>query len=105
MHRRAAPLAWPLLVDRWSTDRMTESSSASTQTPLVEGRLPRPFSSRVHVDISALTHTGHRRSNNEDQFFVAKATRSLETLMTSLPPGDVPDRVDEPVSYTHLRAH
>jgi PPM family protein phosphatase len=74
---------------------MTESSSASTQTPLVEGRLPRPFSSRVHVDVSALTHTGHRRPNNEDQFFVAKATRALETLMTSLPPGDVPDRADE----------
>jgi len=74
---------------------MTESSSASTQTPLVEGRLPRPFSSRVHVDVSALTHTGHRRPNNEDQFFVAKATRALVTLMTSLPPGDVPDRTDE----------
>jgi PPM family protein phosphatase len=74
---------------------MTESSSASTQIPLAEGRLPRPFSSRVHVDISALTHTGHRRPNNEDQFLVAKATRALETLMTSLPPGDVPDRVDE----------
>jgi PPM family protein phosphatase len=74
---------------------MTESSSASTQTPLSEGRLPPPFSSRVHVDISALTHTGHRRPNNEDQFFVAKATRAFETLMTSVPPGDVPDRVDE----------
>ena len=74
---------------------MTESSSASTQIPLAEGRLPRPFSSRVHVDISALTDTGHRRPNNEDQFLVAKATRALETLMTSLPPGDVPDRVDE----------
>src|SRR6185503_2266477 len=37
----------------------------------------------------------HRRPNNEDQFFVAKATRALETLMTSLPPGDVPDRTDE----------
>jgi protein phosphatase len=58
-------------------------------------RSARPFSSSVHVDISALTHTGHRRPNNEDQFFVAKATRALETLMTSLPPGDVPDRTDE----------
>ena len=57
--------------------------------------MPRPFSSLVHVDVSALTHTGHRRSNNEDQFFVAKATRALETVMTSLPPGDVPDRADE----------
>jgi protein phosphatase len=73
---------------------MTESSSASTHKPLVEAR-HRPFSSLVHVDISALTHTGHRRENNEDQFFVAKVTRALETLMTSLSPGDVPDRADE----------
>ena len=73
---------------------MTESSS-STHLPLVEARTPRPFSSLVHVDISALTHSGHRRSNNEDQFFVAKATRAWETVMTSLPPGDVPVRADE----------
>jgi PPM family protein phosphatase len=73
---------------------MTESSSASTHKPLVEAR-HRPFSSLVQVDISALTHTGHRRANNEDQFFVAKITRALETLMTSLSSGDVPDRADE----------
>jgi serine/threonine protein phosphatase PrpC len=73
---------------------MTESSSASTHRPLVDSR-HRPFSSLVHVDISALTHTGHRRDNNEDQFFVAKVSRALETLMTSLSPGDVPDRADE----------
>jgi len=74
---------------------MTDSSSTSTHTPVVETRSPRPFSSLVHVDVSALTHTGYRRSNNEDQFFAARVTRSLETVMTSLPPGDVPDRADE----------
>ena len=73
---------------------MTEISSASTHRPLVDSR-HRPFSSLVHVDISALTHTGLRRENNEDQFFVAKVTRALETVMTSLAPGDVPDRADE----------
>ena len=73
---------------------MTESSSASTHRPLVETG-HRPFSSLVHVDINALTHTGHRRENNEDQFFVARVTRALETLMTSLSAGDVPDRADE----------
>ena len=73
---------------------MTESSSAATHRPLVETG-HRPFSSLVHVDINALTHTGHRRENNEDQFFVARVTRALETLMTSLSAGDVPDRADE----------
>jgi protein phosphatase len=38
------------------------------------------------------------RTNNEDQFFVTKATRSLETMLTSLPAGDVPERADE-VNY------
>ena len=73
---------------------MAESSSASNPRPLVDSR-HRPFSSLVHVDIGALTHTGHRRENNEDQFFVAKVTRALQTVMTSLAPGDVPDRADE----------
>ena len=73
---------------------MAESSSASNHRQLVDSR-HRPFSSLVHVDISALTHTGHRRENNEDQFFVATVTRALETVMTSLAPGDVPDRADE----------
>jgi PPM family protein phosphatase len=72
-----------------------KNSSAPTDTPMAQVRAPRPFSSLVHVDINALTHTGYRRPNNEDQYFVAKATRALETLMTSLPPGDVPERADE----------
>ena len=75
---------------------MTKISTASSNvTPSAPTRQLRSFSSLVRVDISALTHTGHRRGNNEDQFFVAKATRALETLVTSLPPGDVPTREDE----------
>ena len=73
---------------------MTEIPSASTHRPLVDSR-HRSFSSLVHVDVSALTHTGHHRENNEDQFFVAKVTRALETVMTSLPPGEVPDHAAE----------
>jgi protein phosphatase len=39
------------------------------------------------------------RPNNEDQFFVSKQTRSLETMLSSLPAGDVPERVDD---FTYL---
>jgi hypothetical protein len=39
--------------------------------------------------VSALSHAGHLRENNEDQFFVTKMSRALETMHTSLPPGDV----------------
>ena len=72
---------------------MTKRSSASTDVqPLVAAR---PVSSPVRVDVSALTHPGHVRTNNEDHFFVTKATRALETMVTSLPAGDVPERADE----------
>ncbi len=66
--------------------------------PPVAVRPFQPFSSLVRIDVSALSHPGHVRTNNEDQFFVTKATRSLETMLTSLPAGDVPERADE-VNY------
>ena len=52
-------------------------------------------SSLVRVDVAADTHTGLVRSNNEDQYFVAKLTRCMETVLSSLGPDDVPDRADE----------
>jgi serine/threonine protein phosphatase PrpC len=57
-----------------------------------------PFSSLVRLDVSGLTHPGRVRPNNEDQFLVARLTRSMETLVASLSPPDVPDRADE-VNY------
>ena len=80
---------------------MTKTSSASSHfQPLIAAR---PFSSPVRVDVSALTHPGHVRANNEDHFFVTKATRALETMLTSLPAGDVPERADE-VNYVMVVA-
>jgi protein phosphatase len=52
-------------------------------------------STLVRVDVAAATHTGLVRSNNEDQFFVARLTRRLETVLSSLRPGGLPDRADE----------
>ena len=37
-------------------------------TPAV--RPYKPFSSLVRIDVSAVSHPGHVRPNNEDQFFV-----------------------------------
>ncbi len=71
------------------------SSATKNGTPSTGTQPRRPFSSLVRVDVGALTHVGHCRDNNEDQFFVAKITRALETVATSLPPGDVPERADE----------
>jgi protein phosphatase len=56
------------------------------------------FSSLVRVDISAQSHPGYHRANNEDQFYVARLGRTLRTLMTSLPGGEVPEEAEE-VNY------
>lgn len=62
-----------------------------------------PISALVQVDVSALSHVGHHRDNNEDHFLVTKASRSLQTITTSLPDGDIPPQVDE-VNYVMVVA-
>ena len=62
-----------------------------------------PVSALVHVDVSALSHKGHHRENNEDHFLVTKASRSLQTITTSLPDGDIPPQVEE-VNYVMVVA-
>jgi protein phosphatase len=61
----------------------------------------RPLSSLVRIDVDARSHPGHHRANNEDQFFVTRLGRTLETLVTSLPAGDVPERTEE-VNYAMI---
>ena len=63
----------------------------------------KPFSSLVQIDVSALSHTGLLRENNEDQFCVTRMSRVHETLLTSLPAGDVPERAEE-VNYVMIVA-
>jgi serine/threonine protein phosphatase PrpC len=43
------------------------------------------------------------RPNNEDQFFVTRLSRSMETMLSSLPPGEIPARADE-VNYVMIVA-
>jgi protein phosphatase len=80
---------------------MTER--ASTSEPQSIGESGPPLSSRVRLDVHAQSHPGLHRPNNEDQFFVARLSRALETLMTSLPTGDVPARTEE-VNYVMVVA-
>jgi len=62
-----------------------------------------PFSSLVRIDVSAQSHPGYRRPNNEDHFFVTRLGRTLQTLITSLPAGDVPEFTEE-VNYVMIVA-
>jgi protein phosphatase len=55
----------------------------------------RPFSTTVRVDVHGLSDPGKVRARNEDHFIVTRIGRYLETTMTSLPPGEVPERAEE----------
>ena len=81
---------------------MTAHTSTAGSHPAVVGP-SHPFSSLVRVDVSAQSHTGLRRTNNEDHFFVTRLGRTLQTLITSLPAGDVPELTEE-VNYVMIVA-
>ena len=55
----------------------------------------RPFSSTCRVDVSGLSHPGKVRARNEDHFIVTRIGRYLETVLTSLPSGEVPERAED----------
>ena len=58
--------------------------------------LARPcLESMAQVDLGALTHVGKVRKNNEDHYLVGRLGRSLEPLMTNLPPDALPARLAE----------
>lgn len=61
----------------------------------VPGETVAPFSGSVHIDVSGLSHPGKVRQRNEDHFIVARIGRYLETVLTTLPAGEVPNRADE----------
>jgi serine/threonine protein phosphatase PrpC len=61
------------------------------------------FSSRVRIDVAALSHRGYHRENNEDHYLVIRLGRTLQTLSTSLPAGDVPESTEE-VNYVMVVA-
>jgi PPM family protein phosphatase len=75
----------------------TSLHQPDTETPF------QPFSSQVRIDVSAQTDTGLLRANNEDQFYIARMSRALETMATSLPSVDVPQRAEE-VNYAMVVA-
>src|SRR5215213_9298342 len=54
-----------------------------------------PLSSIVSIDVSGLSHAGKVRPRNEDHFLVTRIGRYIETVLSSLPPGELPDRTEE----------
>jgi serine/threonine protein phosphatase PrpC len=58
---------------------------------------PAGASSLVEVDLAGLSDPGKLRRNNEDHFFAARFDRSMRTLLTNLPEGDIPRKYSETV--------
>jgi PPM family protein phosphatase len=81
---------------------MTARPSPAGPHPVAATAGP-PLSSLVRIDVDARSHTGHRRANNEDHFFVCKLARTLQTITSSLPEGDVPEQTEE-VNYVMIVA-
>jgi protein phosphatase len=85
--------------DRNSAD--TVEIPAQTSSPRPIG--PDTGSARAQVDLAARSHLGLVRRANEDHYLVMRFSRTLETVLTSLPADQVPARSDE-VGYGLLVA-
>ena len=75
--------------DDIDTDRMTDPLARPSQGG------PWCQSSMVDVDYGAISHVGKVRKNNEDHYLVGRLGRSLEPVMTNVPPDALPGRLDE----------
>lgn len=49
----------------------------------------------VNVDSAGLSDRGKVRSDNQDHFYIGRLGRFSQTLATSLPAGELPDRLEE----------
>ena len=52
-------------------------------------------STHVRVDFGARSRQSPQRSVNEDHYLIVRLARAQETLLTSLPDGEMPNRFDE----------
>ena len=73
----------------------SERDTAEFPLPIKDDDPPREFSSQVRIDVAALSDNGKVRERNEDHFFVGRGGRHLATLLTNIPPSDVPTRFEE----------
>lgn len=62
---------------------------------LPENLWPETGSSRVMVDLAAVSDRGLVRENNEDHYLVLRFSRSMEFLFTNLPADERAARADE----------
>ena len=75
------------------SDEDTEEGQVAPVQP--EALWPETGSSRVVVDLAAVSDRGLVRENNQDCYLVLRIRRSMERLLTNLPADQVPARAEE----------
>ncbi len=73
-----------------TNDKRDSSQDITLQIPAPACTEP----ANIHLEFAAQTHIGNVRPNNEDQFLIARASKSLDILATSLPPEQLTDIAD-----------
>jgi PPM family protein phosphatase len=72
-----------------NADTLTDTSEYPAPAASPEAPAQAGSASAVRVDIAGMSHTGKVRSNNEDNFLVVRFGRFLQTMLSSLPEGDL----------------
>ena len=82
-----------------SSKRVEERDAAELFQPAALWSVKReyPRSSLVEVDLAGHSHAGNVRPNNEDHYVAVRLERSLQTVLSNLPDGEVPRNVEETV--------
>lgn len=73
-----------------SDDARTDDLARTDELPVLPTvvsdptALPQPYSSRINVEVGAVTDRGLVRSNNEDHYLIARVGRSIDLVRTNL---------------------
>ena len=87
-----------------NSDKSDEDTEELPVAPVPhEGLGPETGSSRVVVDLAAVSDRGLVRENNQDHYLVLRFRRSMERLLTNLLADQVPARAEE-VGYGFVLA-
>ena len=63
--------------------------------PVLDLESPPATSALVRIDVAALSDKGRVRTLNEDHYYVARGGRHVTTLLTNVPPEDIPSQAAE----------
>ena len=82
---------------------MSDDTFDNRESPTFKKKRPESISARTVVDLGALSHPGKVRTENQDSFLVTRIIRSMRTVVTNIPEGEIANRHSE-IAYGMLVA-